>query len=72
MAANQLLQSKVELALRDVARFLINITEGVLSFFGVAAEMGLPSHNEDFGQNWVDGKCLLAHTSGFYLEALRQ
>jgi phospholipid-binding lipoprotein MlaA len=50
IAVNQLLQGKVELALSDGWRFIVNTTFGIGGIFDVAADMRLPKHNEDFGQ----------------------
>jgi len=47
---NDLLQGKLDDAIRDTGRFLINTTIGVLGIFDVADKMGLPRHKEDFGQ----------------------
>lgn len=48
--ANDILQAKGAQTLRDTGRFLINSTFGLLGFFDVAAHVGLPEHDEDFGQ----------------------
>jgi phospholipid-binding lipoprotein MlaA len=50
IAVNQLLQGKVELALSDGWRFIINSTFGLGGLLDVASDMRLPKHNEDFGQ----------------------
>jgi phospholipid-binding lipoprotein MlaA len=50
IAVNQLLQGKVELALSDTWRFIVNSTFGIGGIFDIAADMRLPKHNEDFGQ----------------------
>ncbi len=47
---NDLLQLKFEQTLSDVGRFTFNSTFGLLGLFDVASHMGLPKHNEDFGQ----------------------
>lgn len=47
---NDILQFKIGQALSDLARFVANSTIGVLGLFDVATPMGLPKHNEDFGQ----------------------
>lgn len=47
---NNLLQFKFEEAISDTVRFGLNTTVGILGFFDVASEAGLPRHNEDFGQ----------------------
>jgi phospholipid-binding lipoprotein MlaA len=49
-AVNQLLQGKVELALSDSWRFIVNSTFGLGGVMDVATDMRLPKHNEDFGQ----------------------
>ena len=48
--ANQILQLKFDKAASDVSRVLINSTIGLLGFFDISSEIGLPKHNEDFGQ----------------------
>ncbi len=48
--ANQILQFKFDKAASDVSRVLVNSTIGLLGFFDVSSEIGLPKHNEDFGQ----------------------
>jgi len=50
IAVNQLLQGKVELALSERWRFIVNSTFGIGGIFDVASDMRLPKHNEDFGQ----------------------
>jgi len=50
IAVNQLLQGKVELALSDSWRFILNSTFGIGGLMDVATDMRLPKHNEDFGQ----------------------
>ena len=49
-AVNNLLQFKLSRAGSDVGRIAVNTTVGVLGFFDVASNMGLPSYKEDFGQ----------------------
>jgi phospholipid-binding lipoprotein MlaA len=51
-AVNNLLQFKLSRAGSDVGRLAINTTVGVLGFFDVATNMGLPSYKEDFGQTF--------------------
>jgi len=61
--ANDLLQFEGERALQTIERFIINSTIGVAGFLDVAEDMGIPGHNEDFGQtlgSWGVGE-------GFYL-----
>lgn len=47
---NQLLQGKVTDGFSDLGRFVINTTIGLGGIFDVATKMGIPSHDEDFGQ----------------------
>ena len=47
---NNLLQFKFEEAVSDTVRFGLNTTVGILGFFDVASESGIPKHDEDFGQ----------------------
>ncbi|MCY4358176.1 MAG: VacJ family lipoprotein [Gammaproteobacteria bacterium] len=49
-ASNQLLQGKPQMALNDLARFLVNSTLGLGGLFDPATELGLQPHLEDFGQ----------------------
>lgn len=48
--ANDLLQGDVGRAGNTVGRFALNTTFGVLGIMDVAAPMGWPRHDEDFGQ----------------------
>lgn len=48
--ANGLLQGKLHDAGVDASRVLFNTTFGVFGLFDVATLMGLPRHDEDFGQ----------------------
>ncbi|OGT31637.1 MAG: hypothetical protein A2W28_09350 [Gammaproteobacteria bacterium RBG_16_51_14] len=50
VVANDLMQFKPGQAVADVARFVFNSTIGLLGVFDVSTGMGLPKHNEDFGQ----------------------
>lgn len=50
IALNQLMQGKVELALSDSWRFIVNSSFGIGGLMDVATDMRLPKHNEDFGQ----------------------
>lgn len=59
-AVNNLLQFKLLRTGSDIGRVLVNSTVGVLGFFDVATNMGIPSYKEDFGQTlgywgFVDG-----------------
>ena len=47
---NGVLQLKLEQAVSDAGRFLINSTVGLLGFFDVGTQLGLEKHYEDFGQ----------------------
>jgi phospholipid-binding lipoprotein MlaA len=49
-AANNLFQLKPVRALNDIGRVCINSTIGILGFFDVASDMGMPRYKEDFGQ----------------------
>ncbi len=49
---NDILQGKPKRAGKTSARFVINSTVGVLGLFDVAANMGIPSHDADFGQTF--------------------
>jgi phospholipid-binding lipoprotein MlaA len=48
--ANNLLQFDAPGAIRTTGRFVVNSTVGVLGFFDVAQEIGIPRHTADFGQ----------------------
>lgn len=48
--ANDLLQLKMNNALRDSGRLLLNTTAGMGGFLDVASELGLYKNYEDFGQ----------------------
>lgn len=50
IAVNQLLQGKVNDALSDTWRFIANTTFGIGGVFDIASDMGMPKHQEDFGQ----------------------
>lgn len=50
IALNQLMQGKIEPALSDSWRFIVNTTFGIGGIFDIATDMRLPKHNEDFGQ----------------------
>ena len=47
---NNLLQGKPADAVSDLSRFVFNTTFGIFGLFDVASKMGMPKHNEDFGQ----------------------
>ena len=47
---NQILQGKFKESGSTLGRFLLNTTIGVLGFFDVATNIGMPYYNEDLGQ----------------------
>lgn len=47
---NSFLQGKLDQGVSDAGRFVLNSTLGLGGLFDVATGMGLPMHNEDFGQ----------------------
>ena len=47
---NAFLQGKVRQGFQDTLRFVVNSTIGGVGLFDMASPMGLPSHDEDFGQ----------------------
>ena len=47
---NVFLQGKMRQGFQDSARFLVNSTAGIAGLFDIASPMGLPQHDEDFGQ----------------------
>jgi phospholipid-binding lipoprotein MlaA len=44
------MQGKAMAGVKDVGRFFINSTAGLLGLFDPAKELGMPAHYEDFGQ----------------------
>jgi len=50
IAVNQVLQGKVTEGVQDTARFVFNSTIGLFGLIDVASDIGLPKHDEDFGQ----------------------
>lgn len=50
IVVNDLFQLKFKQAASDTGRLLINSTVGLLGFIDVATDIGLPKHDEDFGQ----------------------
>ena len=50
IAANNLMQGKMQDGMSDVGRVLINSSVGIGGLFDIASEAGIPKHNEDFGQ----------------------
>ncbi len=49
-AANNLLQFKLHQSVRNLERFLVNTTAGMLGFMDVASSLDIPDYREDFGQ----------------------
>lgn len=47
---NDFLQGKVRQGFEDSLRFVVNSTAGAAGLFDVATPLGLPQHDEDFGQ----------------------
>ena len=47
---NDALQGRVKQTFQDLGRFLVNSTVGILGWFDVAQHIGLPHHDQDFGQ----------------------
>ena len=50
VVGNDLLQFKLKQAAADTGRLLLNSTLGLVGFVDVATKLGLPKHEEDFGQ----------------------
>lgn len=50
VALNNLMQGKVEAAINDAGRVLVNTTLGVLGVMDPATKLGVEKNNEDFGQ----------------------
>ena len=48
--SNNILQLKFDHGIKELARFLINSTVGILGFIDVAKYAGIEPHKEDFGQ----------------------
>src|SRR3546814_2276913 len=61
--ANDLFQGEMDRAGNTVSRFAINSTIGLLGLFDVAAELGMPFHDEDFGQTLADRKSTRLNSS---------
>jgi phospholipid-binding lipoprotein MlaA len=47
---NDVLQGDMDRAGTTISRFLVNTTLGIAGLFDVATELGIPFHDEDFGQ----------------------
>jgi phospholipid-binding lipoprotein MlaA len=68
---NSLLQGKMDRAFTATGRFMMNSTIGLLGFFDVAAKVGIPYQQEDFGQTlavwgWEDSRYLVMPFLGPY------
>lgn len=50
VVVNDILQLKIDQALSDATRFIFNSTIGLAGLVDVSTVMGLPKHDEDFGQ----------------------
>jgi phospholipid-binding lipoprotein MlaA len=48
--ANDVLQGDMDRAGNTIGRFLVNTTLGIGGLFDVASDLGIPFHDEDFGQ----------------------
>ena len=48
--SNDFLQGKFKQGSSDVGRLAVNSTIGLVGLFDVASDMGMPKHDEDFGQ----------------------
>jgi phospholipid-binding lipoprotein MlaA len=80
---NDLLQFKLTQAVEDTSRFVFNSTIGLFGLIDVATPIGLPKHNEDFGQTFatwgiapgpyvvlpIFGPRTLRGTAGFVIES---
>lgn len=53
VALNNFLQGKPGAGLSDLGRLVFNSTLGVGGLFDIATPMGLPQHDEDFGQTFA-------------------
>jgi phospholipid-binding lipoprotein MlaA len=61
---NQVLQGKLKQSVATVGRFLVNSTFGLLGFFDIATQMGIPFYDEDLGQTlatwgYIDSRYLM-------------
>lgn len=50
VSVNDVLQGKFQEAAEDATRVIFNSTFGIAGVFDFASDLGLPKHNEDFGQ----------------------
>lgn len=47
---NDILQFDLDRSMATIARFMVNSTVGIFGLADAAAELGVPAHDEDFGQ----------------------
>ncbi|MBS1174012.1 MAG: mlaA [Burkholderiaceae bacterium] len=67
-AVNNVLQGKVKSAGQDVGRVIVNSVLGIGGCFDVATKLGIPKHEEDFGQTlavWGVGSGRFVMLPGF-------
>lgn len=50
---NDILQGKITQGIQDTARFIFNSTFGLFGLIDISTPMGLPMHDEDFGQTFA-------------------
>jgi phospholipid-binding lipoprotein MlaA len=50
ISVNDVLQGKFQEGLEDATRVIFNSTFGIAGIFDFASDVGMPKHNEDFGQ----------------------
>jgi phospholipid-binding lipoprotein MlaA len=50
VSVNDVLQGKFQEGLEDATRVIFNSTFGIAGIFDFASDVGMPKHNEDFGQ----------------------
>jgi phospholipid-binding lipoprotein MlaA len=79
---NDILQFKLDQAVNDTVRLFLNSTIGLLGFFDVSTEAGLPSSKADFGQTLAQwgvnsgpylvvpffGSATIRHVAGFAVD----
>lgn len=52
ISVNNLLQGKVNDAISDFGRVAVNTTVGMFGLIDIASDVGIPKHDEDFGQTF--------------------
>jgi len=50
---NNILQGKLNIAMNDAVRFIVNSTIGLGGIFDLGTQMGLEKHHEDYGQTFA-------------------